>query len=78
MAVRVDLGFVVPEGLHFGIGEVFEFGDADAVLAGNHAVEAAGNAHNAGHCFMGGLQHGVIVGINRDIGVHIAVARVHV
>ena len=60
-ALRIDFGFVVPEGLHFFVGKEFELGDADAVLAGNHAVELAGDAHDAFDCFVGGLQHFVII-----------------
>ena len=60
-AVRIDFGLVVPEGLHFFVAEEFEFGDADAVLAGNHAVQAAGDVHNPRHGLMRGLQHFVVV-----------------
>ena len=77
-ALRVDFGFVVPKRLHFFIGQKLQFGDADAVFTRNHAVQAAGNPHNPRHDLMRGLQHFVIVRIHGDVGVDVAVARVHV
>ena len=77
-ALRVDFGFVIPKRLHFFIGQKLQFGDADAVFARNHAVQAAGNPHNPRHGLMRGLQHFVIVRIHGDVGVDVAVARVHV
>ena len=38
----------------------------------------AREAHDARHRIGGGLQHLVVVGVDRDVGVHVAVARVHV
>ena len=77
-ALRVDFGFVVPKRLHFLVGQKLQFGDADAVFARNHAVQAAGNPHNPRHGLMRGLQHFVIVRIHGNVGVNVAVARVHV
>ena len=42
------------------------------------AVQRTGECHDAFHSTMSRLQHVVVVAIDRDIGVHIAVARVHV
>ncbi len=78
MAVRIDLLLVVAEGADFGFGEKLQLGDADAVLAGNHAIQRTGEVHDALDRLVGGLQHLVIVGIDRDVGMHVAIAGVHV
>jgi len=77
-AVRVDSGLVVPEVRHLLVGEVVELGDADAVLARDHAVERTRQRHDAVDRAIGGLQHVVVVGVDRDVGVHVAVAGMHV
>ena len=77
-ACRIDLGFVIPKWLHFFVGQVFQLGDADAVLTRNHAIQIAGDFHDAVYGFVGDLQHLVIIGIHGDIGVHVAIARMHV
>ena len=59
-------------------GEVVQLGDADAVLAGDDAAEAARQRHDAVDRGVGLLQHGVVVGVHRNVGVHVAVAGVHV
>ncbi len=74
----IDAALVVLERRQFGLGQELVFGDADAVFARDHAVEVARDMHDARDGFVGLLQHFVVVGIDRDIGVHIAVARVHV
>ncbi len=48
------------------------------MLAGDHAVEVASDPHDARHGTVGPLQHGVVVGVDRDVGVHVAVAGMHV
>ena len=48
------------------------------MFAGDHAAQVAGDAHDARHGRRGRLQHLVVVGIDRDVGVHVAIARVHV
>jgi hypothetical protein len=58
--------------------EELELGQPDAVLARNHAAEFGRQRHDAHDGRVGGLQHGVVVGIDRDVGVHVAVAGVHV
>ena len=60
-AFGVYFSFVVPKRLHFGVGQKFQFGDADAVFARNHAVQAACDVHNTGDRLMRGLQHFVII-----------------
>ena len=61
MPFGVYFGFVVPKRLHFFIGKKFQLGDADAVFARNHAVQAACDVHNAANRLMRGLQHFVII-----------------
>ncbi|KES12310.1 hypothetical protein SASC598O11_002860 [Snodgrassella alvi SCGC AB-598-O11] len=77
MAVWVYLLFVIPVGLHFCLCQVVDFGNADAVLTGNNAVKAARQCHDAVYGMMGSLQHVVVVGINRDVGMDIAVTGMH-
>ena len=48
------------------------------MFAGDDAIEAAGEVHDALDGPVGRLQHGVVVGVDRDIGVHVAVAGMHV
>ena len=48
------------------------------MLARNHTVQAARQRHNAVNGFVRDLQHRVIVRINGQIGMHIAVTCVHV
>ena len=74
----VDAGFVVGKGLHLLRREVFQLGDANPVLAGDDAIQRTRQSHDAVHRFVRGLQHLVVVTVDRQIGVHIAVTRVHV
>ena len=60
------------------VRQVLELGDADAVLARDHAAQAARERHDARDRRVGLLQHCVVVGVDGDVGVHVAVARVHV
>ena len=74
----VHFGFVSREVGQLGVGQKLQLGDANAVLARDDAVEAAGQHHDAGHRLVRGLQHLVVVGVHGDIGVHIAVTGMHV
>ena len=47
------------------------------MLARNHAIEGPRQGHDAVHRFMRGLQHVVVIAVDRQIGVHIAVACMH-
>ena len=58
--------------------EEVEFGDTDAVFTRDHAAQILGQLHDALNRMVGLLQHGVIVGVDRNVGVHVAVAGVHV
>ncbi len=48
------------------------------MFAGDHAAQRARQRHDARHRRVGRLQHLVVVGVDRDVGVHVAVAGVHV
>ena len=78
VAVRIDFALVLLEGSHLRIGQVFKLGQANAMLARDDAVKIAGDLHDAGHRLVRLAQHVVIVGIDRDVRVHVAVARMHV
>ena len=78
VAFRVYARFVVGKRLQLCIGEVSHFGDANAMLARNHAIKGPRQGHDAVHRFMRGLQHGVIIAVDWKVGVNIAVTRVHV
>ena len=77
-ALRIDALLVVAELGGLGVGQELELGDADAVLAGDHAVEVARDLHDAHDGAVRLLQHLVVVGVDRDVRVHVAVAGVHV
>ena len=74
----IDAPLVVGEVGELVVGQELELGDADAVLARDHAVEAARQLHDARDRRVRGLQHLVVVAVDRDVGVHVAVAGVHV
>ena len=76
--VRIDAALVGSEVGDLVVGQEFQLGDADAVLARDHAVERTRQRHDAGHRLMGVLQHVVVVRVDRQVGVHVAVAGVHV
>jgi hypothetical protein len=76
--LRVHATLVVRERLQLGVGQELQLGDANAVLARDHAVQAAGQHHDALHRTVRGLQHFIVVAVDRDVGMHIAVAGMHV
>ena len=61
VACRINLLFVSPESGHLVVFEIIDFGDADAVLARDHAIERAGQQHDAIDRLVRGLQHLVVV-----------------
>nr|GEU28526.1 hypothetical protein [Tanacetum cinerariifolium] len=77
-AFRIDAQLVVAERADFLFVQELELGDADAVFARDHAVERTGQLHDARDGLVRQLQHLVVVGVDRQVGVDIAVARVHV
>jgi hypothetical protein len=77
-ALGVDAPLVVGEGGDLLVAQELELGDADAVLARDHAAEPARQRHDAADRHVRGLQHLVVVGVDRDVRVHVAVAGVHV
>ena len=48
------------------------------MLARNHTIEASRQDHDSRNRFVRGLQHVVVVRVDRYVGVHIAVTGVHV
>lgn len=76
--LRVDPCLVIGKGLEFFVGQELQLGNTNAVFTRNDAVQAARQHHDARHRFVGGLQHVVVVAVDGDVGVHVAVARVHV
>jgi hypothetical protein len=60
-ALRVDAQLVGGEVGHLFDGQELQLGDADAVLARDHAVERACQLHDAGHGFVRRLQHLIVV-----------------
>ena len=75
---RIDALLVARERRELVVGQELELGDADAVLAGDDAAERARERHDAHDDRVRRLQHRVVVGVDRDVRVHVAVARVHV
>ena len=78
MALRVHPGLVIGKGLQLLVAQKLHLGDADAVLPRDHTAQAAGQRHDALDGAMRGLQHVVVVAVDRQVGVHIAVASMHV
>ena len=78
VACRIDFFFVGPECGHLVVLQIVDLGDADTVFAGDHTIQRAGQQHDAIDRRVGGLQHLVVVGIHRQVGVYVTVARVHV
>lgn len=74
----VDAALVGGEVGDLVVGQELQLGNADAVLARDDAIERARQRHDAGHRLVGVLQHVVVVRVDRQVGVHVAVARVHV
>jgi hypothetical protein len=77
-SVRIDAPLVVRERRQLGVGQELELRDADAMLARDHPVERARERHHARDGGIRLLQHRVIVGVDRNVRVHVAVAGVHV
>ena len=77
-ALGIDLALVGAERRDLVRLEVLELGDADAVLAGDHPAERAREPHDARDRGVRRPQHRVVVGVDRDVGVHVAVTGVHV
>ena len=75
--MRVDARLVIGKGLQFGVSQISQLGNAYAVFARNHTIQRPRQSHDAVYRFMRSLQHRVVVAVDRQIGVHIAVARMH-
>ena len=78
MTVGVYARFVIRKRLQLCIRQIFQFGDANAVFSRDHPVERTRQLHDARHRFVCGVQHVVVVAVDRQVGVHIAVTGVHV
>ena len=48
------------------------------MLAGDYAAQGTRQSHDTRHCLVGFLQHLVVIGVDRQIGMHIAVTGMHV
>ena len=77
-AFGVDALLVVGKGSQLGVAQEFELGDADAMLAADHAVEPPRQRHDARDDLMRCLQHRVVVAVDGNVGVHVAVTGMHV
>ena len=78
MVIRVNFLLVGAEGADFFFRQEFKLGDANPVFAGNHAIERARQMHDAFNRLVGRLQHVVVIRVDRNIGMHIAVTGMHV
>ena len=77
-AVRIDFFLVVGKVRQRGVVEEFQLGQPNAVFARDHAAEVSSELHDACDSSIRALQHGVVVGVDRDVCVYVAVAGVHV
>ena len=78
MAHGVYTRFVVSKRAQFLVAQKLQLGNTNTVFAADHTVQATRQRHNAFDRLMRQLQHGVIVRVHRNIGVDVAVTRVHV
>ena len=78
MTLRVDAVLVAPEIRRLRLRQELELRDADAVFARDHAIQAARDLHDAFNRAIRLLEHLVVVGIDRNVRMHVAVAGVHV
>ena len=76
-SLRVDPLFVVGKRLQFRVSEELQLGNTNAMFTGNHATQRTRQHHDAFDCCMRGLQHVVVVAVDGNIGVHVAVAGMH-
>ena len=77
-ALRVDARLVLRKVADFRLAQEFQLGDAYAVLARDHAIQRTGQRHDAFDAGVRGLQHLVVVTVDRDVGMHVAVTGMHV
>ena len=78
MPLRIDAVLVIAEHLDFVRFEELYLGDANAMLAGNDPSQGLGQRHDARNCCIRSLQHLVVVGIHRNVGVDITIPGMHV
>ena len=76
--LRIDTRLVVAKGHRFGVGQELELRNSDAVLAGDDTAQIARQLHDLGDDDVGPPQHLVVIGIDRDVGMDVAIARMHV
>jgi len=76
-AVRVHLVEVLVEGFQLFIRHEGDLCHADTVFARNRAAEALRDTHHHIDALIGFGHHVRIIGMHRNIGVHVAVARMH-
>ncbi len=76
--IRIDSLLIVNKALQVLRRHIADLGDPDTMLTGNHPAEFSGQGHDAVNDTLRLLHHPVIVGIDGDIGVYVAIAGVHV
>ena len=74
----IDARFVVGKRLELLLTQILELGDANPVFSRNHTIQRPRQRHDAVHRLMCGFEHVVVVAVDWQIGVHIAVACMHV
>ena len=77
-AARIHALLVFGEGLQGAGGQVLDLGQPDAVFPGDHAPQGDGQVHDAIDDAFRLLEHLIVVGVDGDVGVHVAIAGVHV
>ena len=77
-ALWVNPGLVLGKGAQLVVAQKFQLGDANTMLARDHTSQAARQRHDALDRSFSGLQHVIVVAVDRQVGVHIAVAGMHV
>ena len=76
--MRVDSALVFSEGIQFFCFEVLNLGNADTMFTRDCAVQRKCQPHDLVHDTVCLLQHGIVIRVHGDIGMHIAITGVHV
>ena len=78
MPLGINAVKIVVKRRKIGRIQKFDFRETDTVLTGNGASEPLYGFHHQLHGFFAELHHLIVVGIERNVGVDIAVAGMHV
>ena len=76
--VRINTFFIGFKGTEAVPVQVLQFGNTNTVLAGNDPAQRGCQVHDPLNDLFCLVQHGVVIGIDGNVGMHVAIAGVHV